>query len=123
LACVKPKAFCRGFRIHKITQNKAKRWKERPVNEISEYDIKVVLQAIETCNGYPKLRELATLVPSIKPLKLNFVIRFLERTGNILIDGDGHIIWTKGVKSEMLNLSDVADISAEFREFLNKHGD
>jgi hypothetical protein len=77
-----------------------------------------VLQAIKNFEGYPKLRELAKLVPGLKPFKLNLVIRFLERNETILIDGDGYIVWTRGETSEMSNLSDVAKLSPEFREFL-----
>ena len=88
-----------------------------------EDEINTVLQAIKNFEGYPKLRELPKLIPELKPFKLNLVIRFLERNGTILIDGDGFIVWTRGEKSEMSNLSDIADLSPEFREFLkNKKG-
>jgi hypothetical protein len=79
-----------------------------------------VLQAIKEFDGYPKLRELAKLVPSLKPFKLNLVIRLLERNGTIIIDGEGYIVWTKGEKSESYSLSDVAEFSPEFREFLKE---
>ena len=80
-----------------------------------------MLRAIKNFEGYPKLRELAKLVPGLKPFKLNLVIRFLERNGTILIDGDGYIVWTRGETSEMSNLSDIAELSQEFREFLKNN--
>jgi hypothetical protein len=80
-----------------------------------------VLRAIKNFEGYPKLRELAKLVPGLKPFKLNLVIRFLERNGTILIDGDGYIVWTRGETSEMSSLSDIAELSPEFREFLKNN--
>jgi len=80
----------------------------------------MVLCAIKAFDGYPKLRELAKLVPSLKPFKLNLVIRLLERNGTVLIDGEGYIVWTRGEKSELYSLSDVAEFSPEFREFLKK---
>jgi hypothetical protein len=80
-----------------------------------------VLQAIKNFEGYPKLREFAKLVPDLKPFKLNLVIRFLERNGTILIDGDGYIVWTRREISEMSNLSDIAELSPEFKEFLKNY--
>ncbi|HKU48878.1 MAG TPA: hypothetical protein VJP79_02910 [Nitrososphaera sp.] len=84
----------------------------------------MVLQAIRNFDGYPKLRELGGLVPSLKPFKLNLAVRFLERAGTILIDGDGYIVWARGENNnpEMASLSDVAELSDEFREFLGKKG-
>ena len=103
-----------------IRQKKTNRWKERPANEISEQEVQDVLAAIRDFEGYPKLREVAKLVPAMKPFKLNLVIRFLERNGTILIDGDGYIVWTRGERSELSALSESADLSPEFREFLEK---
>jgi hypothetical protein len=103
-----------------IRQKKTNRWKERPANEISEQEVQDVLAAIRDFEGYPKLREVAKLVPAMKPFKLNLVIRFLERNGTILIDGDGYIVWTRGERSELSTLSESADLSPEFREFLEK---
>ncbi|MGI0026012.1 MAG: hypothetical protein ACREA4_12830 [Nitrososphaera sp.] len=103
-----------------IRQKKSNRWKERPANEISEYEVSSVLQAIKNFKGYPKLRELAKLVPALKPFKLNLVVKFLERNGTILIDGDGYIVWSRGDTSEMADLSDIAELSPEFKDFLKK---
>ena len=80
-----------------------------------------MLQAIKNFEGYPKLRELPKLVTGLKPFKLNLVIRFLERNGTILIDGDGFIVWIRGETFEMSNLSDIAELSPEFREFLRNN--
>lgn len=79
-----------------------------------------MLQAIKSFEGYPKLRELSKLVPSLKPFKLNIILRFLERTGTVIIDGDGYIVWARGDKSEMSELSDIAEMSIDFKKFLNK---
>ena len=109
------------FVIQTIRQKKSNRWKERPANELSENEVNLVLQAIKNHEGYPKLRELASLVPALNPFKLNLVIKFLERNGTILIDGDGDIVWSRGEKSEMSALSDVAELSPEFKDFLKKN--
>lgn len=82
-----------------------------------------MLQAIKSLDGYPKLRDIANHVPSIKAFKLNLIIRFLERSGSIIIDGDGYIIWTREDRQELSSLSEAAELSPEFKEFLKKSGD
>ena len=105
-----------------IRANKSKKRKQRPANEVSEQDINNVLKSIQNCNGYPKLRDLASMVPFLAPLQLNAVIRFLERSGTIIIDSDGYIIWTRKDNSESLStLQEVAYISSDFKEYLEKH--
>jgi hypothetical protein len=105
-----------------IRANKSKKGKQRPANEVSEQDINNVLKSIQNCNGYPKLRDLASMVPFLTPLQLNAVIRFLERLGTIIIDSDGYIIWTRKDNSESLStLQEVAYISSDFKEYLEKH--
>ncbi len=79
-----------------------------------------MLEAIRGFRGYPRLREIASLVPALKPYKLNVVIRFLERSGIILIDSDGYIVWSRGEQSEMPSFSDVAELSPEFRKLFGK---
>jgi hypothetical protein len=60
------------------------------------------------------------LLPALNPSKLNQIIRYLEKSGTVLIDGDGYIVWTRGEKSEMSSLLDTAELSPEFRDFLKK---
>jgi hypothetical protein len=59
-------------------------------------------------------------VPSLSPFKLNVIVKYLERSGTILVDGDGYITWMRGNVPEMSSLSDVADLSSEVRELLEK---
>ena len=81
-----------------------------------------MLQAIKSSGEYPKLREIADQVPSIDAFKLNLAIRFLERSGAIIIDGDGHVIWTRDDARKRSSLSEAAELSPEFKEFLEKSG-
>ena len=104
-----------------IKQKRKNRWKERPANEISEQEVSEVLLAIKTSSGYPKLRDIANHVPSLDTFKLNLIIRFLEKSGSIVIDGDGYIIWTRENKPKMSSLSEAAELSPEFKAFLEKN--
>ena len=105
-----------------IRAKKSKKRKERPANEVSEHDINNVLKAIQNFDGYPKLRDLPSLAPFLTPLQLNVVLRFLERSGTIIIDSDGYIIWTRKDNSEgSPTLEEVANISSEFKDYFEKH--
>jgi hypothetical protein len=59
-------------------------------------------------------------VPSLSPFKLNVIVKYLERSGTILVDGDGYITWMRGNVPEMSSLSDVADLSPEVSKLLEK---
>lgn len=82
-----------------------------------------MLDGIKSFKGYPKLRQIAKLVPSLSAYKLNVVIRFLERSGTILIDGDGCIIWTRAAGPEMGTIGELAELSPEVKEILKKSDD
>ena len=100
-----------------IRKKKQRSIREKAANEVSEAEVRAVLEAIRNYHGYPKLRELGALVPTLRPFKLNVVVRYLERSGTILID-DGLIVWNRQAKSESSSLADVAELSPEFRELL-----
>ncbi|MEO9363730.1 MAG: hypothetical protein ABI348_07505 [Nitrososphaera sp.] len=95
--------------------------KARPRNEITEQEVEEFLSAIRGFeNGYPKLRDLRTLLPSMDLYKINVVLKYLERSKAIIVDNDGYIVWTRGDAPDQLTLGDVADISDDLREFLEK---
>lgn len=90
---------------------------------MSQGDIIVLMDAISSRDGYPKLKELAKMVPSLTPLQLNAAVRYLERCGAIVIDGDGYIVWSRKDKPDTLTLADVADISADFKHFIDQNSE
>ncbi|MEP0824282.1 MAG: hypothetical protein HRF40_02235 [Nitrososphaera sp.] len=91
----------------------------RPANEVSENEVNSLLQAIRDFEGYPKLRDLQKLVPSLTPLQVNVIVRLLERSGAIVIDSEGYIVWTRK-EQEQLTLGDVAEISNDLKEFMSR---
>ncbi|AFU58352.1 MAG: hypothetical protein QXX64_00215 [Nitrososphaera sp.] len=62
------------------------------------------------------------MVPSLTPLQINVIVRYLERSGAIVIDTEGYIVWTRK-EQKQLTLGEVAEISGDLREFLEKRGE
>ena len=60
--------------------------------------------------------------PNLKPIKINTILRYLERSKRIEIDLDGNIVWISQDKdsSNQLSLAETANISKDFLEYLNK---
>ncbi len=54
------------------------------------------------------------------PVKINTIVRYLERTKTIILDSDSYIVWTRQESPEHLTLGDVAAMSSELREYLEK---
>ena len=79
------------------------------------------MQTIRNFDGYPKLRTLRKLLPSLTPLQINVIAHYLERSGEIVIDADGYITWMRNKDQEHLTLGEVAEISGDLKELLKKH--
>lgn len=85
---------------------------------MSEDDINSLLNAIKSFDGYPKLRDLGRMAPSLTPLQINVIVRYLERSGAIVVDTEGYIVWARK-EQEQLTLGEVASISEELRAYLD----
>lgn len=92
--------------------------KARPANEITEQEVETFLSAIQNFDGYPKLRDLGKLLPSMSGYKINVILRYLERSKTIIVDNDGYIVWTRKEAPDQLTLADVASMSDDLKEFL-----
>lgn len=97
--------------------------KARPANEITEQEVEEFLAAIRNFEGYPKLRDLGRLLPSMSAYKINVILRYLERSKTIIVDNDGYITWVRKDKPEGLTLADVANMDEELRKFLARKGE
>lgn len=60
------------------------------------------------------------MVPTLTPLQINVIVRYLERSGAIVIDAEGYIVWARK-EQEQLTLGEVAEISSDLKDFLDKH--
>jgi hypothetical protein len=79
------------------------------------------LQAIRDFEGYPKLRDVRRMLPSLTPVQINVIAQYLERSGAIVIDADGYITWMRNEDPVQLTLGEVADMSSDLKELLEKH--
>lgn len=87
---------------------------------VSEGDISALLQAIRDFDGYPKLKDLSRIVHSLNPLQINVIVRYLERSGSIVIDTEGYIVWARKEQDQM-TLGEVAEMSGDLKEYLAKY--
>ena len=78
------------------------------------------MQVIRNFEGYPKLRDLRRILPSFTPLQVNVIVRYLERSRTIVIDNDGYIIWMRNEDLGQLTFGEVANMSSDFKELLEK---
>jgi hypothetical protein len=76
---------------------------------------------IRNFDGYPKLRDLRRMLPSLTPVRINVILHYLERSGAIVIDADGYITWIRNEGLGHLTLGEVANISSDLKELLEKH--
>lgn len=97
--------------------------KARPANEITEQEVGAFLSAIQNFKGYPKLRDLGRLLPSMSGYKINVILRYLERSKAIVVDNDGYITWVRKDRPDALTLADVADMDNELKKFLAGDGE
>jgi hypothetical protein len=80
------------------------------------------LESVRNFDGYPKLRDLGRMLPSLTPLQINVILKYLQRSGAIEVDLEGYIVWVRKDKQDGLTLGEVAEISSELRDYLEKHG-
>ena len=79
------------------------------------------MQAIRDFEGYPKLKDLRMMLPSLTPVQINAIVHYLDRSGVIVIDTEGYIIWIRKKGLGQLTLGEVAEISSDLKELLEKH--
>jgi hypothetical protein len=96
--------------------------KKKPAasNNISEREIGIFINSIKNVDGYPKIRDLQKIVPSLNLVKIHTILKYLERSNRLIVDNDGYIIWIKEDNFNKFSnsLSDVANISKDFAEYV-----
>ena len=67
------------------------------------------------------------LRPSLDPVKINAILRYLERSKSLEVDLDGNIIWIRQEggegKSNQSTLAVVATISKDFLNYFSTKGE
>jgi hypothetical protein len=59
------------------------------------------------------------MAPSLTPLQINVIVRYLERSGAIVVDTEGYIVWARK-EQEALTLGEVAELSDDIKEYLKR---
>ena len=59
------------------------------------------------------------MVPSLTPLQINVIVRYLERTGAIVLDTESYIVWARK-DQDQLTLGEVAKMSSDLKEYLEE---
>ena len=60
------------------------------------------------------------MAPSLTPLQINVIIRYLEKSGAIVVDTESYIVWARK-DQDQLTLGEVAEMSADLKDYLEKH--
>jgi hypothetical protein len=77
-------------------------------------------------NGYPKVRDLQKIFhPNLTPVKINTILRYLERSKRLEIDLDGNIVWISHDKdrTNQLSFAEAANISEDFLKYFSTKKD
>lgn len=101
---------------------KSKRIKKSkiPVNEITQEEVDLFLNTIEQSSEYVRIRELQKIFrDKLDPIKINTILKYLERAKTINVDLDGNIIWIKSHTNRQLTFWEKASIKNDLKE-LNK---
>ena len=60
------------------------------------------------------------MLPSLTPLQINVILKYLQRSGALEIDLDGYIIWVRKDNQEGMTLGEAAEMSSELRNYLER---
>ena len=61
------------------------------------------------------------MLPSLSPVQINVIAKYLERSGAIVIDADGYITWMRNEDQRQLTLGEVAEMSSDLKKLLEEH--
>jgi hypothetical protein len=92
------------------------------LNVYSEAEVDYFVNTIKNVKPFPKLRDLRKLLSPVLSLdKINAILKYLERSKQIIVDLEGNIVWIKDANvKEDSNLSETANFSKEFLEHFGK---
>jgi hypothetical protein len=92
------------------------------LNVYSEAEVDYFVNTIKNVKPFPKLRDLRKLLSPVLSLdKINSILKYLERSKQIIVDLEGNIVWIKDANvKEDSNLSETANFSKEFIEHFGK---
>lgn len=88
---------------------------------MTESEISYFLNKLKEFGGYPKVRELQKLLGyRLDPVKINTILKYLERSGRIQIDLDGNITWIRRDNQvNQISFAEAANISDDFLQYFS----
>ena len=92
------------------------------LNVYSDAEVDYFVDTIKNVKPFPKLRDLRKLlIPMLSLDKINAILKYLERSKQIIVDLDGNIVWIKNANmKEVSDLSETANFSKEFIDHFGK---
>jgi hypothetical protein len=68
---------------------------------------------------YPKIRDLNKVFKNkLSPVKVNIILRYLERSKTVELDLDGNVIWIRDDEDNQTTLCERATFSSAFIEYI-----
>ena len=93
--------------------------KKTIANQITEAEIELFLKTLQGITPYPKIRDLNKIFKNkLSPLKVNIILRYLERSKTVELDLDGSIIWIREHENNQIDLCDRATFSSAFIKYI-----
>jgi hypothetical protein len=93
--------------------------KKAAANQITEGEIELFLKTLQGITPYPKIRELNKVFKNkLSPLKVDIILRYLEKSKTIELDLDGNVIWIREDENNQAALCERATFSSAFIEYI-----
>jgi len=93
--------------------------KKTIANQITEPEIELFLKTLRGITPYPKIRDLNKVFKNkLSPIKVNIILRYLERSNTVEVDLDGNVIWIRENDNNEAALHERANFSSEFIEYI-----
>ena len=74
---------------------------------------------LRSITPYPKIRDLNKVFKNkLSPIKVNIILRYLERFKTVEVDLDGNVIWIRENDNYEAALHERATFSSEFIEYI-----
>ena len=93
--------------------------KKTIANQITEAEVELFLKTLKGITPYPKIRDLNKIFKNkLSPLKVNIILRYLERSKTVELDLDGNVIWIREEENNQIELCDGATFSSAFIKYI-----
>lgn len=122
--------FAATLRVRKLLEQWNSTWfiryknskpttKKTTAYQITEAEVELFLKTLQDITPYPKIRDLNKVFKNkLSPLKVNIILRYLERSKTVELDLDGNVIWIREHENNQVDLCERATFSSAFIEYI-----